>query len=203
MSKAADKTSTPWILLRDAKDLVIRTCEAPSLAERMLIRWLEAGEVQWRCLGLEGRKQDFDPGEGDAEFWQVWREVKPGIRIGQLEIFWSESWARRNGQYGYAAYRIELAKTDLDRLLPSGAEQTFSPVQKKSPRSWLVDEVGQRRAAGNVPEGRGALTRFSRQLAEQMAKAVDVTHPLASRSIENRLREFELWTEPKRKSPER
>ena len=48
-----------------------------------------------------------------------------------LEIFWAESWARR---YGYAAYRIELTRTDiveaLAELLPGDAEPVLAERQE-------------------------------------------------------------------------
>ena len=141
---------------------------------------------------MEGRKHDSDPDIGSTGFW---KDPQPGSHVPWLEIFWSESWARRNGQYGYAAYRIEVPQTDLMRLLPGVAKPMFSPTKrKKATKDWLVDEVGRRRATGDVPEERhGALTQFTQQLAEQMAESMDVVHAVSARRIEILLRDLGLW----------
>ena len=57
-----------------------------------------------------------DPGVGDARFWQETVGVGQVIRV--LHVEWNESWAHRNGPFGYTAVRIEVAEEDLAKMLP-------------------------------------------------------------------------------------
>jgi hypothetical protein len=123
MAKATDKFIT-WILLRDAQKRVADFCQSPSLAQRLLVRALAAGQVRWRCLGLEGLKHDTDPGIGAPDFWQ---DVSPGSRIVRLQVFWAESRAQRNGMWGYTAYKIELAEADVATLLRGQSDTADGP----------------------------------------------------------------------------
>jgi hypothetical protein len=51
MAKAGNKTIT-WILLRDARALVVEAYQSPSTAERWLQEHLKTGRIRWR---LENR----------------------------------------------------------------------------------------------------------------------------------------------------
>ena len=63
MAEAGNKSTATasWILLHDAKKLVTETCQAPGLAERLLVHWLVTGLVRWRCLDLDRWKSDSRP----------------------------------------------------------------------------------------------------------------------------------------------
>ena len=140
MAKAVNETTT-WILLRDARAFLTETYQAPALAERSLIRWLEAGRVRWRCLGMEGRTQSSDPGQGAPEFWQA-ELVGPrnagGSRqvIKLLHVNWAESSAYRkiSPMHGYTAFRIELAREDILKFFPPAAK---APAQTAAVR-WIL-----------------------------------------------------------------
>ena len=54
--------------------------------------------------------------------------------------------------------------------------------------NWLHDAVERRVAAGDAPRG---ITELSRQLAEEMKTSG--LHAYKARTIENRLRDWELW----------
>jgi len=67
---------------------------------------------------------------------------------------------------------------------------------RPDPKTWLRAKVERRRAAGDIPSGRGAFTQFTRQLAESMVEAVEageVKRPIVARRIEILLRQLGLW----------
>jgi hypothetical protein len=73
---------------------------------------------------------------------------------------------------------------------------TISPRQCLNTKTWLKTAVERRHTVGDIPSGRGAITKFSQRLAEEMAEAArtgDVTRALSSRRIEALLHELNLW----------
>jgi hypothetical protein len=111
---AADsKASTAeWILLRDAKALVVEAYGAPQLAEQLLVRWLAAGNVRWWSKLLEGYvwKDVPEPQPGDPHFWSNSQHI---------HINWEESWARCRGFYSYGFYQITVPRADVLAVLPA------------------------------------------------------------------------------------
>jgi hypothetical protein len=197
MAKAADENTISWILLRDARCLVTQTYQASGLAERFLIHWIAAGEVRWRCLGMEGRKQESDPGLGDREFWRETASSGPGVHVIVLRVNWPESSARRNGMGGYTAYRIELALEDIAKLLPGITESvTIEKGGGHVPsKIWIADEVERMKASGQIPEGIEKAA-FAKDLAARMRKSAKrdpSIRPIQWKSIANQLIDWGLW----------
>ena len=190
MAKAGNKTIT-WILLRDARALVVEAYQSPSTAERWLQEHLKTGRIRWRCWKIDGPIES-DPWMndatrlGDPRFWCPSVEVG-GMRLWILSVNWQESSAHRNGMGGYTVSRIEVPREDVVALLPRG----LVPVSARGEpgNRWIEAEVKRRAAAGDVPE---SITDFSRELASKMA-GVPGVRPLKPRTIENRLRDWRLW----------
>jgi hypothetical protein len=192
MVQAINETTT-WILLSDAKVLVTKTYQASGFAARLLLRWLAAGRVRWRCLALEGRELDSALNVGDPNFWI---EIEPGRGQVVLQVDWSESWARRNGMGGYVAYRIELAREDVINLLPVvEVEPDLKTSKPISSKTWAVGEAQRMRDAGKTDHI--TKTTFARALAERMEKAAKTNpsiRPIEWRSIFNQLEyPWDIW----------
>jgi hypothetical protein len=190
MAKAGNKTIT-WILLRDARALVVEAYQSPSTAER----WLQEGNWAHPLALLENRWPhpiESDPWMndatrlGDPQFWCPSVEVG-GLRLWILSVNWQESSAHRNGMTGYTVSRIEVPREDVVALLP----RALVPVSARGEpgKRWLEAEVKRREAAGDVPK---SISDFSRELASKMA-GVPGLSPLKARTIENRLRDWGLW----------
>jgi hypothetical protein len=89
---------------------------------------------------------------------------------------------------------------------PETSEPTVPPVIKEPPaispsstpariknKDWLEDYVEQRQIAGDVPP---TITEFARECETAMRKSGGRVKPMTYRSIENLLRELELWPVP-------
>jgi hypothetical protein len=61
---------------------------------------------------------------------------------------------------------------------------------RKSPKEWIRAYVERRRAIGDIPN---TITQFSREIASAMRDDDDCERSLKCRSIENRLRDWDLW----------
>jgi hypothetical protein len=130
LAKAGSENIT-GILLSEAKALVTESYQAPHFAERLLMQWLAANKVRWRCSRLEGRRRlGPPPVVGDPSFWE---EFDPPGSGGQVVLYvnWPESRAHRGG---WGAYRIEVVKEDVVKMLlplvPSNAGQERKPQDK-------------------------------------------------------------------------
>jgi hypothetical protein len=89
-----------------------------------------------------------------------------------------------------------LSARDIRVLWPAPPSAGTSAFEPRDIKKWLTDEVVRRRTANDIPTGRGALTKFSQQLAERMVeanKAGEVTHAVKARRIETVLYEIGLW----------
>ena len=90
------------------------------------------------------------------------------------------------------SFRIEgvLFRNALFRLSwgvrPAAASMRKTKANSRA--NWLHDAVERRVAAGDAPRG---ITELSRQLAEEMKTSG--LHPYKARTIESRLRDWELW----------
>jgi hypothetical protein len=191
MAKAADESTTTWILLSEAKALAVEIYGAPHLAERLIREALAAGSIRWRCLRLEGQRQPSDPGEGSSEFWR--REAHPGSRQWVLHIAWAENWARRGGTFGFAAFGIELAHADLLRLLPQQSAPNELPPTGTA--VWIAAEAKRMKRDGEIGEGT-RITDFAKLLEKRMRKAADANRSLRAvgwRYIKNQLPVWDLW----------
>jgi hypothetical protein len=146
MAKAADETTTTWILLREALATTIGYYQSTSLSKRLLVRALAAGQIRWRCCGLEGRKRLSDPSAGDAGFWRSEKGAGEPERLildlRELVVNWEESWARRHGTHGYTAYRIEVPREDI--LAAPVAEPVrgiIEPGGGKERKQWQAERA--------------------------------------------------------------
>jgi hypothetical protein len=133
MAKDAHEPIT-WILLRDAKALVADIYQAEALTEKLLVEWLEAGQVRWRCLDeMESARR--------AEFWQA-KRTNGRQTIDMLVIDWDESWARRRGTTpfnGHTAYRIQVSREDILKALPTLPADEPAPPKKN--KKWQLERV--------------------------------------------------------------
>ena len=192
MAKAVNETTT-WILLRDARAFLTETYQAPALAERSLIRWLEAGRVRWRCLGMEGRTQSSDPGQGAPEFWQA-ELVGPrnagGSRqvIKLLHVNWAESSAYRkiSPMHGYTAFRIELAREDILKFFPPAAK---APAQTAAVR-WILATHLQMKITGEITTTTtpSAIARLLHQKMKVAVRSGELDRVVSESHIRNTLR---------------
>jgi hypothetical protein len=77
---------------------------------------------------LKGWKRPSDPAGGDAAFWCRDDEI--------IFVNWRECWARRGGFPRYIAYRIEVLREDVMKLLPA-----TSAAKSNNKRRLKVDLV--------------------------------------------------------------
>jgi hypothetical protein len=182
------------MLLRDAKAFVTEACQAPALAERSLIRWLQAGRVRWRCLCLEGYKQSSDPDSGAAEFWQSEVRSSSGpyqqiIKV--LHVNWAESSACRKPSplYGYTAYRIELAREDLVKFLPPGVKAAAQPATVK----WIEATFQQMKTVGDISttSNRSEIARLILQKMKAAVRSGELERCVSESHIRSTLRDLE------------
>jgi len=207
MAKKASSDATTLISLSKAKARVVEAYDgAEQLADKLLVKWLGEGKVRWSCKLFEGPSASdlralqrkvaeaaaagvvlLTPApviaysEGDPAFWRT-----------NPKIDWKENSAREQFVFGgVRAYGIKVALKDLLALLPeqtAAAPVTPIPTGSKSSKSLIEVEVKKRAAAG---ERWDSITKASVSLHEWM-KTVSAK-PLESRTIENRLRDWDLW----------
>ena len=80
----------------------------------------------------------------------------------------------------------------------------ISALEPRDIKKWLTDEVKRSREENEIPTGRGALTKFTQQLAKRMVeanKAGEVTHAIKARRIETVLHSIDLWPKPFKGQP--
>jgi hypothetical protein len=191
-------TTTTWILLRDARALVVGVYQAPRLAEQLL----KAGQIRWRCIGMEGHKRSSDPGPGDPGFWQVELASPPlpsGARqlIKVLAINWGESSAVRkiSPMHGYTAFRIEVPEEDVLAVLPAAmiADPVVATVSATG--AWVINMVKRKKAVGEIPANI-RITAFAKLIHGWMGKMAksDATVPRVGwKYIKNSLPAWGLW----------
>jgi hypothetical protein len=140
--KAGGDTTTTWILLVEARALVIRAYEAEKLAESLLVKWLGEGRVRWSCKLLDGpRESDSATRQREADGGGLWffeayaaySEGDPAFWRTGLDINWQEGWAQEMYVVGgTTAYGIRVVREDvLELLLPSDVAGDRSSAQKK------------------------------------------------------------------------
>jgi hypothetical protein len=203
MAKAGGNTTTTWILLFEARALVIKAYDgAVKLAGDLLVKWLGEERVRWSCKLFEAAPVsklaalNADPmgpaffvgvadvaySEGDPAFWRAW-----------LDIRWEENSARERAIGGNKAHGIRVAGEDLLAVLSEELgeyeEAAALPRQHRSGKSLIEAEVKRRAKAG---ERWDSITKLSWSLNEWMKTVSD--KPLEPRSIENILREGDLWS---------
>jgi hypothetical protein len=213
MDTAAEK-STPsarvWLPLNKAFDHMVQRIRSPDAAEARLRRILEAG--QWRGESFDGT-ETFDGSKIEGDIWP-WakldipncaatfevdaRSIEGGTNLYAGAINWVDpDYDERTGEVlrPSVLYLTTLALKAIEgiacieMLLPTDSADHATP----SADAWIQIEVGRRKAKGDVP---GKITEFSKELAEALANAA-VTNKslrvLKPRTIENRLRDWQLW----------
>jgi hypothetical protein len=173
--------------LRDAKALALEVYQSERLTERLVAGFLFAGKIRARCLDMEGLKRESDPGPDNPAFWQV--ELAGPVRGGArqviriLRIDWNESCAHRKitALHGYSAYRIEIVREDLLKLLPRSAAPV--PGKRGAPsRPDVTKAVEAAFAQVKVPDviPRGYWTALARSLQPkieaQLSRRISVNH---------------------------
>jgi hypothetical protein len=127
-----------------------------------------------------------------ASLWQHRLELI--IVEGRLEVLQHPLGAVLGGSGITRASGVFLPPRTIREIWPP--RQTGSPRQRLNTKTWLQAEFERRRAAGDIPSGHGAFTRFTEKLAERMAeaaKAGKVTRAIGARRIETVLNELKLW----------
>lgn len=124
---------------------------------------------------------------GELELW-AWR----GDPTVPPELIQAVARPYMRWQLDRGSFRIEgvLFRNALFRLSwgvrPAAASMRKTKANSRA--NWLHDAVERRVAAGDAPRG---ITELSRQLAEEMKTSG--LHAYKARTIENRLRDWELW----------
>jgi hypothetical protein len=175
----ADGDTTTWILLRDAKALVINAYGSSELAEKLLVEWLGEGRVRWTCRYLKG-----DHSTGDRRFW---------LQI--LNINWEEGSALdvcmiEGPGPASSAYGILVSREDTLALLPGEPSEELVASGR-----WIAAEAKRMKAADEIPQDIG-ITDLARELAQRMNKAAKTDpsiRPIKYVSIKNKLHEWGLW----------
>jgi hypothetical protein len=138
MARAPVQPTPPtWISLREARELVTQRYLSPLLADKLLVEWLDAGQVQWRCEHIEN-----DGGVSTETalkgFWRSasinWdessaaRRVEPrtvagasgGVLPGGIIVRSQHRPTQPSSRVGnnFVVYGIRLAREDIFALLP-------------------------------------------------------------------------------------
>ena len=202
MAKKADgNTTTAWIRYSQAKALAGEYLGDPEFAEALLRKEL-AAEVPWQCVRFETPQRYSGPGPGDRKFWCEPDSLTTnggGVLIAMLEwlVIKGDSAKHINGA---VAGGIDLDRGALVRrkLLPPDDVAIAPPrhpqAEALSSKSLIEAEVERRVAAG---ERYDTITALSQSLWKWMETASE--RPLKPRSIENLLRETDLWPLPPKK----
>jgi hypothetical protein len=122
-----------------------------------------------------------------------WRDLTLHVTEGKAEVRPLRA-ALEPGEYHYT-----LSARDVRMLWPAPPSVGTAAFEPRDIKKWLTDEVGRRRTANDIPTGRGALTKFSQQLANRMIeanKAGEVKHAIGARRIETVLHDIDLWPKP-------
>jgi hypothetical protein len=205
MAKAGKKpsTTTTWILLSVALDLLVDYYRDRGIAKRILLRALFAGDVDWRCARFEGRREPGDPDVGDPRFWRQTPAtpadgvVYPdgGVYLVTLQINWEQDSAKTDIWNGcYTAVRIEVSREDVLALLP--AEIQEEPMDGPTGSGiWISTEAKNMKKAGEIPANIGK-SDFARELETRMRKAAKADpsiRPVKWTHIKNKLLDWGLW----------
>jgi hypothetical protein len=149
--KAGGDTTTTWILLVEARTLVIRAYEAEKLAESLLVKWLGEGRVRWSCKLLDGpRESDLATRQREADGGGLWffeayaaySEGDPAFWRTGLDINWQEGWAREMYEVGgTTAYGIRVVREDVLELLPPSDVAGDRASARKKRKAPQVDRI--------------------------------------------------------------
>jgi hypothetical protein len=197
--KAGGDTTTTWILLLEARALVVRAYDgAVKKAEDLLKKWLGDGRGRWSCklfepapvselAALNARDSgivviglaEVAYSAGDPAFWRAW-----------LEINWEENSAREMSIGGNKAFGIRVVREDVLALLPEEPDE-----HKKTTASgvWMAAEARRMKEAGEIPP---TISEFARELERRMDKAADTDRSIRRlkwKSIRNVLGKLGLW----------
>jgi hypothetical protein len=88
----------------------------------------------------------------------------------------------------------------VELLVPYAGEKPVvepAPPTPLEPKDWLFAEVDRRKLADDIPTGAKAVTKLSKELADQMVKdfqAGKCTRALPAKTIRTRLYEYKLWS---------
>jgi hypothetical protein len=203
MAKASGSTTTAWISLSDARQLVVNAYESKELAERLLVGWLGEGKARWSCKLFEGpRAADLAARQREATGGAVWwvapdtafSEGDPAFWRASLKINWEDNSAHEQHVVGGArAYGIKIVREDVLAQLPG---QLGEPEETTATsKGWIVEKARRMKRAGEIPDGIRK-TDFAKLLEEQMKKAVStgkVKKSVSWRYIKNRLEDWDLW----------
>ena len=150
MAKAGSKTTTTWISLSDAKDLVVSAYGATQKAETLLKKWLGEKRVRWTCELFEpARVADLAALQGVflAVATVAYSNGDPAFWRADLEINWAESWAReRYAHGGNCAYTITVVREEVLAQLPAEPD---APEGTAASWIWLAAEA--RQMKGKIP----------------------------------------------------
>jgi hypothetical protein len=203
MAQADCEISTQWISLGEALALFVEVYGSPRRSGELLVEALGKGQVRWCCRLLEGghtleeaaalKREARAAGLAILYADSVYREGDPAFWRAGPETNFDESWAREKYVIdGSAAYGIQVAREDVEALLPAKP-----PVLKGfgGAKSWITIKARQLKAAGKI---RADITKadFARLLADRMREAAGTdpsVRPITARSIANKLAEWGLW----------
>jgi hypothetical protein len=191
MAKATNNITTSWLWLCDARQRALKHYQSATFTERRIVEWLNARKIRCDGMGVEGSKQNSDPGPGDPTFWQEPDQTSSGAT--GLRINWDESsvWRRSyTANRSYTVYGIKLAEDDLHKLLPPDDSVGTSP---KTPKEWIVAEVERLKATGQINSLMG-ITAVARLLETRMRDAPASIKRLKWTTIRNRLHDWDYFT---------
>jgi hypothetical protein len=174
MAKAAGEVSTTWMLLRDARALVINVYQNVATAQRWLQERLEKGAIRWRYWMTERRWDgapvplpSAEPGEPSAWCWHD--PARPGRTV--LTINWQDSQIHRADEGRYS--RVELAREDILALLPQELVAEPLPQELITAKEWLDG------ARAQYPRQHGErMTDYAKRLHDHMQAAGTVAPSL-------------------------
>jgi hypothetical protein len=185
MAKAANKSTPPggeWLPLDQAFDRIVQRVHSPDAAEARIRRILQVG--QWRGESFDGT-ETFDGTllEGSLWSWATLDIPNCAASFGTWPGIYDDAET-------IAGYRAKISGIACIEIFMA-TDSTENIAQ--SNKVWITAEVKRREAAGDIPNG---ITEFSEELQSALAK-VAITNKrlrvLKARTIENRLREWELW----------
>jgi hypothetical protein len=203
MAQATCEISTKWISLGEALAFFVEVYGSPRRSGELLVEALGKGQVRWCCRPLEGGHTPEEAAAlrreaqaaGLVIFYadSVYREGDPAFWRAGLETNFDESWARETYVIGgTAAYGIQVAREDVEALLPPKP-----PVLKGygGAKSWIVKTTCDMKAAGEIPADirKMDLARLLEAKMREAARTDPSIRPITARSIANKLAEWGLW----------
>ena len=139
MAKAKPKSTITYVMLKDARPLLVEVFGSPDFAGIVLAQWIAEGKVRWRSRGIAGHDGLLEVGMSQkraADLAQ--RDLWTGIQL-RPKLNWDESSAYKDSirmddgeRVGFTVYGISVVIQDIEAQLLA-LDQPESLVEPSPP----------------------------------------------------------------------